>query len=80
MKHLNKVTTGLMWLEQDEWAALSPQERWKENEKLWKIYLQMGGSLDPQPDSQSPFDFEELQRAIPNYRRSGMYSIRRSRV
>ena len=66
--------------EQDEWASLSPQERWQENEKLWQIYLEMGGSLDPQPDSQSPFDFEELQRAIPDYRRASMYFIRSGRV
>ena len=66
--------------EQEEWAMLSPQERWQESERLWEIYLEMGGSLDPQPDSQSPFDFEELQRAIPAYRRTGMHSIRSGRV
>lgn len=64
--------------EEDEWATLTPQERWKESEKLWQIYLEMGGSLDPQPDSQSPFDFEELQRAIPAYRWTGMHTLRRS--
>ena len=41
------------WL---EWYCMTPQERWIETEKLWQIYLSMGGSLDPQPDSQSPFD------------------------
>ena len=26
--------------EQDEWRALTPQERWKESEKLWQNYLE----------------------------------------
>jgi hypothetical protein len=39
-----------------EWYRLSPMERWSESMKLWEIYLAIGGSLDPDPDSQSPFD------------------------
>ena len=38
----------------EEWAAwyrLTPQERWLETEKLWQIYLYLGGSLDPEPDA-----------------------------
>jgi len=38
-----------------EWYRLSPQERWQESKKLWQVYLYLGGSLDPQPDTQSPF-------------------------
>ena len=38
-----------------EWYALSPQQRFQESEKLWKTYLALGGSLDPEPDTQSPF-------------------------
>jgi hypothetical protein len=49
--------------EQREWASLTPQERFIESCKLWEIYLSLGGSLDPECDSQSPFDFPELQRA-----------------
>jgi len=26
-----------------------------ESEKLWQTYPAMGGSLDPEPDTQSPF-------------------------
>ena len=43
----------------DEWVAwfrLTPQERWEETAKLWQIYLTLGGSLDPEPDTQSPFN------------------------
>lgn len=46
-------------LSEDEWEAwqlLTPQERWRESMKLWEFYLAVGGSLDPEPDSQSPFD------------------------
>src|SRR5688572_4379348 len=42
----------------EEWASwyrLSPQERWRESEKLWQVYFYLGGSLDTQPDTQSPF-------------------------
>jgi hypothetical protein len=38
-----------------EWYRLSPIQRWQESEKLWQIYLALGGSLDPEPDTQSPF-------------------------
>ena len=45
--------------EPEEWISLSPAERFEESAKLWKIYLSLGGSLDPQPDSQSPFYIQE---------------------
>jgi hypothetical protein len=38
-----------------EWYRLTPAERWAESQKLWITYLAMGGSLDPEPDTQSPF-------------------------
>lgn len=66
--------------EADEWAMLTPMERAIENTKLWEIYLSMGGSFDPQPDSQSPFDCEELERALPCDGRSGVRFIRRGGV
>ena len=59
-----------------EWAAMTPQERWLESCRLWDHYLSMGGSLDPLPDSQSPFDFEEIQRALPADRRPGVHIVR----
>jgi hypothetical protein len=63
--------------EPHEWAVMTPQERWAESTKLWQFYLAMGGSLDPEPDSQSPFDFEELERAVPPVRRPGLHPVRR---
>lgn len=64
--------------EQAEWAQLTPEQRYIESCKLWSVYLGLGGSLDPEPDSQSPFDFPELQRAVPADGRSGVYFVRRS--
>ena len=63
--------------EQLEWARLTPQQRYIESCKLWSTYLALGGSLDPEPDSQSPFDFPELERAVPADGRSGVHFIRR---
>ncbi len=37
------------------WYALSPSERFLESMKLWETYLALGGSLEPEPDTQSPF-------------------------
>ena len=44
--------------EQADWARLTPVQRYIESCKLWPTYLALGGSLDPQPDSRSPFDFQ----------------------
>jgi hypothetical protein len=38
-----------------EWYRLTPVQHWLESEKLWQTYLALGGSLDPEPDTQSPF-------------------------
>jgi hypothetical protein len=38
-----------------EWYRLSPAERFRESMKLWDTYLALGGSLEPEPDTQSPF-------------------------
>ena len=55
------------WTEDEwqEWYRLTPQNRWTETEKLWDYYLSIGGSLDPEPDSQSPFYFGEAPGPLP---------------
>lgn len=63
--------------EQEGWIKLKPEQRYVESCKLWSTYLALGGCLDPEPDSQSPFDFPELQRAVPANGRSGVYFVRR---
>jgi hypothetical protein len=40
------------WL---EWYRKTPQERFRESQKLFSDYRQMGGSLEPDVDSESPF-------------------------
>lgn len=42
-----------------EWLSLTPAQRISETTKLWKFYIALGGSLDPEPDTQSPFYFKE---------------------
>ena len=67
----------------DEWAAwyqLSPSERWTESERLWQIYFLLGGSLEPEPDTQSPFFDPREPSTRTADGRPGMRVLRRSRV
>ncbi len=34
---------------------MNPTERWNESMKLFDAYVALGGSLDPEPDPQTPF-------------------------
>jgi hypothetical protein len=52
-----------------EWYRLTPVQRWLESEKLWQTYLALGGSLDPEPDTQSPFfDPKDARQTAPKQR------------
>ena len=46
--------------ETEEWLSFSPAQRMLETTKLWQLYLSLGGRLDPEPDPQSPFYFQDL--------------------
>ncbi len=47
------------WL---DWYRKTPRERLLATEEAWNNYLELGGSLAPDPDSQSPFwSREELR-------------------
>jgi len=63
-----------------EWYLLTPAERWLESEKLWEAFLILGGSLDPEPDTQSPFFDSRASRPRPAHGRSGVRLIRRGGV
>ena len=63
-----------------DWYHLTPQERWRESMKLWDTYLMLGGSLDPEPDSQSPFYVREERGPAPPDGRAGLRVVRRSGV
>lgn len=42
-----------------DWYRLTPAQRFEQSQALWPTFLDMGGTLDPEPDSQSPFYFDE---------------------
>jgi hypothetical protein len=63
-----------------EWYRLTPVQRWLESEKLWQTYLALGGSLDPEPDSQSPFFDPRAPRPRQARVRLRLRVLRRSRV
>ena len=66
--------------EWEEWYRLTPLQRWEESQKLWPTYLALGGSLDPEPDSQSPFDDPKAWRASAAHGRPGVRVLRRGGV
>ena len=63
-----------------EWYSLTPTERWLESEKLWTTYLALGGSLDPEPDTESPFFDPRAPGAVPFDGRPGLRVLRRGGV
>jgi hypothetical protein len=62
------------WL---EWYLMTPRQRWEESAKVWQTYLALGGSLDPQPDSQSPFFDADEWRATSDGGRHDIVVTRR---
>ena len=45
-------SVGDEWM---EWYRMTPAERWQATGQLWEAFAAMGGKLDPEPDTQSPF-------------------------
>jgi hypothetical protein len=63
-----------------EWYMLSPSERFLESARLWETYLRLGGSLEPEPDTQSPFfDPEERCENAP-HGWAGVHILRRGGI
>ena len=63
-----------------EWYRLTPAQRWRESERLWHIYRMLGGSLDPEPDTHSPFFDARASRPGSAHGRTGVRILRRGRV
>ena len=63
-----------------EWYVLTPTQRLEESSKLWQTYLELGGSLDPEPDPQSPFYDRTEWRAVAADGWPGMRVVRRGEV
>ena len=70
----------LVGAEWAEWYGLTPQERFRESMKLWPTYLALGGSFDPEPDSQSPFFDPDEWRENAAHGRPGVRVLRRGGV
>jgi hypothetical protein len=63
-----------------EWWSMTPAQRFAESQKLWATFLALGGSLDPEPDWQSPFYFPETPSSRSAHGGTGVHSVRRRRV
>jgi hypothetical protein len=63
-----------------QWYLLSPEQRWRESQQMWQSYLDLGGTLDPEPDTQSPFFDEDQWREVFADGRTSVRVIRRSGV
>ncbi len=66
--------------EQADWICMTPLQRWEASMELWRTYLALGGTLDPEPDPQSPFFDEDEWRALAADGRPGVRVVRRSGV
>lgn len=66
--------------EWSEWYTMTPIQRLEASSRLWQTYLELGGSLDPEPDSRSPFYAPEEERAFAAHGRPGLRVIRRGGV
>ena len=41
--------------EVQDWYEMSEVERFVQSQKLWEVFVLLGGTYDPEPDTQSPF-------------------------
>ena len=60
-----------------DWYLLTPEERWRESSILWNTFLSLGGSLEPEPDTDSPFFDAASRRPLPIDGRPGVRVLRR---
>lgn len=74
------ITKSIPDDEWEEWYQMTPLQRWRESQKLWAFYLEVGGSLDPEPDTQSPFYTAVEECSVPADGRAGVRILRRSGV
>lgn len=62
-----------------DWYDLTPAERWSQSARLCQEYLALGVSLDPAPNTQSPFDDPETWCEGAADGRPGLHIIRSGR-
>ncbi len=63
-----------------EWYLLSPAERWQCSQQMWQSFLDLGGTLAPEPDTQSPFFDEDEWREMSSDGGTSLHIVRRSGV
>ncbi|MEO7685206.1 MAG: hypothetical protein ABIU86_14850 [Gemmatimonadaceae bacterium] len=63
-----------------DWYRLTPAERWEQSAQLWATFVTLGGTLDPDPDTQSPFSDPEARSEVAADGGSGVHLLRRSGV
>jgi hypothetical protein len=61
------------WL---DWYLMTARERWRESGRLWHTFISLGGSLEREPDTDSPFFDAEEWRALPVDGRPGLRVLR----
>jgi hypothetical protein len=76
-EELDEILTEPEWI---DWFALTPLQRWAETETLWAHYLAIGGTLDPEPDTQSPFFDPDTPDPLSAHGGTGLYLLRRGGV
>ncbi len=63
-----------------EWYRMTPRERFAESQNLWEVFFMMGGTCDPEPDTQSPFYPMEIRAERAPHGRTGLHPLRRSGI
>ena len=61
------------------WMRMRPAERWKASRALLRHYLDIGGSLDPDPDPQCPFWSRKECEAFARGARAGLPQPRQAK-
>ena len=57
----------LVGAEWADWYCMTPEARFIASQELWREYLALGGSLEPEVDFQSPFYTAEDYREFAKY-------------
>lgn len=60
-----------------DWYLLTPEQRWSQSGMLWNTFLSLGGSLEPEPDTDSPFFDAASWSPLPIDGRPGVRVLRR---
>jgi hypothetical protein len=59
-----------------EWYRMSPRERLAESSRMWETFQTLGGTFDPEPDSESPFFDADARGSQPAHGRTGLRVLR----